>query len=74
MLEMLFRPPSMVCRIAVPSLALRTPCCSSATLERKPLATARPRRVVARLVDAKAGGQLGDGVVQRSWYSFARFC
>ena len=42
MFEMLFRPPSMVCRILVPSLALRTPCVSSLTVLRSPFATARP--------------------------------
>lgn len=40
--EMLFRPPSMVCRLDKPSLAFRIPCVITARSERKPLAMARP--------------------------------
>src|SRR5471030_2484937 len=41
-LLMLLRPPSMICRVLIPSLALRTPCVSSAVSLRYWLATARP--------------------------------
>src|SRR5216683_4041664 len=39
---MLFNPPSMICRLLTPLLALRTPCVSSAMSARYWLATASP--------------------------------
>ena len=41
-LEMLFMPPSTICNVLTPSLALRTPWVSSATSLRNLLATAKP--------------------------------
>ena len=40
--EMLLMPPSMICSVDNPSLALRTPCVSTAWSDRKPLAIASP--------------------------------
>ena len=51
--EIVFKPPSTICRVERPSLALRTPCDKTLTSLRKAISNCQSGSVVARFVDTK---------------------